>query len=62
LETGTSKTPNNAGGDAAQHVVEARNLLQTLRAELDEHPGLEEAIAKLEAALNILSAKSGGLL
>ena len=62
METGTSNKSNNAGADATQHVVEARNLLQTLRAELDEHPGLEEAIAKLEAALNILSAKSGGLL
>jgi len=60
LESGTSNKPSSA--DAAQHVVEARNLLQTLRAELNEHPVLEDAIASLEAALNILSVKSGGLL
>ena len=48
--------------DAVQHVAEARNLLQTLRSELDQHPGLEEAISKLEMALSILTSKSGGLL
>jgi hypothetical protein len=62
LETGTSNKSDKTPADAAQHVAEARNLLQTLRSELNEHPGLEEAIAKLEAALNILSVKSGGLL
>ena len=61
MDSNTSKT-SSTGADAAQHVVEARNLLQTLRAELNEHPALEDAIAKLEAALNILSVKSGGLL
>jgi hypothetical protein len=48
--------------DAAQHVAEARNLLQTLRSELDQHPGLEEAISRLEMALSILTSKSGGML
>jgi hypothetical protein len=62
VESGTSNKSSSTGEDAAQHVAEARNLLQTLRAELDEHPILEDAIARLEAALNILSVKSGGLL
>jgi hypothetical protein len=62
LESGTSNKSDNPRADAALHVAEAHSLLQTLRAELNEHPGLEEAIAKLEEALNILSVKSGGLL
>lgn len=53
---------DSSNADAAQHVEEARNLLQTLRAELDQHPGLEEAINRLEMALSILTSKSGGLL
>lgn len=48
--------------EAARQVAEAHSLLQNLRAELDRHPGLEEAISRLESALNILSAKSSGLL
>lgn len=48
--------------EAAQHVAEAHSLLKGLREELDQHPGLEEAIGKLEMALSILTAKSGGLL
>lgn len=59
LET---STPNSKHTEAVQQVAEAHSLLQTLRTELDQHPGLEEAISKLESALNILSAKSGGLL
>lgn len=62
METGTSDKSDSTRADAVQRVAEAHTLLQALRAELDEHPGLEEAIAKLESALNILSAKSGGLL
>ena len=48
--------------EAADQVAQAHTLLQNLRAELDRHPGLEEAITRLESALNILSAKSSGLL
>ena len=47
---------------AAEHVAEAHRLLSGLRQQLDQHPDLEEAIAKLEAALNILTIKSGGML
>lgn len=47
---------------AAQHISEAHTLLKELRKELNEHPGLEEAILKLETALNILTAKTAGLL
>lgn len=45
-----------------QHVREAHSLLQTLREKIDEHPELEEAIAKLEAALRVLGVKTGGML
>ena len=47
---------------AAQNVAEARNLLDSLRGELNQHPKLEEAIVKLEIALEKLTLKSGGML
>ncbi len=47
---------------AAQNVTEARNLLHSLRQELDQHPKLEEAIVKLELALENLTLNSGGML
>jgi hypothetical protein len=47
---------------AAQNVAEARNLLHSLRGELEQHPKLEEAIVKLELALENLTLKSGGML
>ncbi len=62
METHPSNQSEQARQDAEQQVREAHTLLQNLRAELDRHPGLEEAITRLESALNILSAKSSGLL
>ena len=53
----TEQTP-----DAAEHVAEAHRILSGLRQRLDQHPDLEEAIAKLEMALSILTTKSGGML
>ncbi|HUN87670.1 MAG TPA: hypothetical protein VMU28_02705 [Terriglobales bacterium] len=47
---------------AAQNVAEARNLLHSMREELDAHPKLEEAILKLEIALDNLTLNSGGML
>jgi len=47
---------------AAQNVAEARRLLDSLRQELDEHPKLEEAIVKLELALEKLTLNTGGML
>ena len=47
---------------AAQNVTEARNLLHSLRQELNEHPKLEEAIVKLELALENLTLNTGGML
>jgi len=47
---------------AVQNVAEARRLLDSLRQELDEHPKLEEAIVKLELALENLTLKTGGML
>jgi hypothetical protein len=62
METHPPNQSEQSRRDAEQHVREAHSLLQNLRAELDRHPGLEEAISRLESALNILSAKSSGLL
>jgi hypothetical protein len=53
----TEQTPN-----AAEHVAEAHRILSGLRQRLDQHPDLEEAIAKLEMALSILTTKTGGML
>ena len=47
---------------AAKNVEDARNLLHSLRGELEQHPKLEEAIVKLEIALENLTLKSGGML
>jgi len=58
------KVPRNEDRQAvaAQNVAEARNLLHSLRGELHEHPKLEEAIVKLEIALEKLTLNSGGML
>lgn len=59
----THGTPPEEGhGEAAQHVAEAHQLLKALRQRLDQHPELEEAIRKLESALNILTVKTAGML
>jgi hypothetical protein len=47
---------------AAQHLAEAHQLLDGLRKRLDKHPELEEAILKIETALNILTVSTGGML
>jgi hypothetical protein len=47
---------------ALQNVTEARRLLESLRQELDRHPQLEEAIVKLELALENLTLSTGGML
>ena len=47
---------------AAEHVAEAHRILSGLRQQLDRHPDLEKAIAKLEMALSILTTNTGGML
>lgn len=47
---------------AAQNVAEARRLLDSLRQEINQHPKLEEAIVKLELALENLTLNTGGML
>jgi hypothetical protein len=59
--SGATPTPEQKP-DAAEHVAEAHRILNGLRQKLDEHPDLEEAIAKLEMALSILTTKTGGML
>ncbi|MGA3212153.1 MAG: hypothetical protein ABSD20_12675 [Terriglobales bacterium] len=49
--------------EAAQQVVHARHLLERLRERLEkDHPELDEALEKLESALNLLTIKTGGML
>lgn len=58
--TGGNQTPDNK--QAADKVAEAHSLLQDLRNEISQHPKLEDAILRLETALNLLTTKSGGML
>ena len=60
-------TPTNSPSpeqqaQAAQHLQEAHQLLDRLRKRLDQHPELEEAILKIETALNMLTVSTGGML
>jgi hypothetical protein len=62
-----SDTPKNPPSSerqvqATQHLEEAHRLLNELRKRLDTHPELEEAILKIETALNILTVSTGGML
>ncbi len=47
---------------AVQHLTEAHSLLKRLSERLDKHPELEQAIEKLELALNDLTLRTGGML
>ncbi|HET9698366.1 MAG TPA: hypothetical protein VFP40_15950 [Terriglobales bacterium] len=58
----SSPTTRPDKDSAVQNVAEARQLLQGLREELNRHPKLEEAIVKLELALENLTIKTGGML
>ena len=59
--TGANSKPEQ-NPNAAEQVAEAHRILSGLRQQLDRHPDLEEAIAKLEMALSILTTKTGGML
>ena len=48
--------------EAAEHIAEAHRILSGLRQQLDKHPDLDEAIAKLEMALSVLTTQTGGML
>ncbi len=48
--------------DAAKQVAEAHSLLVALRDRLDKHPELEDAIRRLELALEQLTLQTGGML
>jgi hypothetical protein len=61
-ETAGAKPDSDQNPNAAQHVAEAHRILSGLRQQLDRHPDLEEAIAKLEMALSVLTTKTGGML
>lgn len=58
----SSTNPFPEPEQAVKNVAEARNLLQALRQEIERHPKLDEAIVKLELALENLTIKSGGML
>jgi predicted translin family RNA/ssDNA-binding protein len=47
---------------AAQQLKEAHSLLDSLRSRLDQHPELEQAILRIETALNLLTVSTGAML
>lgn len=63
MESPNSKPgPERSPKTPAQHVAEARSLLQRLREQLDQHPELESALEELEMALAKLTVKTGAML
>ena len=51
--------------EAVEHIAGAHEQLKTLRDRfgiLNRHPELEEALTKLEMALNALTISTGGML
>jgi hypothetical protein len=59
----TQGKPGNDPTPAVQHVAGAHQLLKGLREKfgLEQHPELQEAITKLELALNDLTVNTGGM-
>ena len=52
----------SARHQATQELAGARHALKSLREKLGTHPELEEAIEKVEMALNHLTLNTGGML
>ena len=61
-EDKSSETNAVQNPQAAEAVADAHRRLTALRKELNKHPDLEAAIERLEAALSILTTKTGGML
>jgi hypothetical protein len=54
--------PGPLSEHSALQVHEARHALQDLRSRLQKHPEVNEAIERLETALNALTISTGGML
>jgi hypothetical protein len=55
--------PEQDSAQAATHIAGAQQILKTLEEKIGKkHPEIEEAITKLEMALNVLAIKTGGML
>jgi hypothetical protein len=57
-----ASSPAESCAQAAQHVSDAYELLGNARSRYQRHPELDEAIARLELALSLLTIKTGGML
>jgi hypothetical protein len=62
MQTPATPNPESHPKEAVEHITNARELLESLRAKVGEHPELADAILKLEMALNVLTMKTGALL
>jgi hypothetical protein len=60
--TAKSLTKEGARAKATQELAGARHILKSLREKIGSHPELEEAIEKVEMALNHLTLNTGGML
>ncbi len=60
--TAESLNKESARAKATQELAGARHLLKSLREKMGTHPELEEAIEKVEMALNHLTVNTGGML
>jgi hypothetical protein len=61
-ESSEEKATPTQDHEVVEHVAEAHRILSGLRQQLDKHPDLDKAIARLEMALNVLTTKTGGML
>ncbi len=61
-DTAKPLTSKSARAKATEELAGARHLLKTLREKMGTHPELEEAIEKIEMALNHLTLNTGGML
>lgn len=63
-ESKAQPASNPAQPEPAQHVAHAHQLLKGLSEKfgMEKHPELQEAITKLELALNQLTLNTGGML
>jgi hypothetical protein len=63
MEPESKGDPKNDPAPAVQHVASAHRLLKGLSEKFgwEKHPELQEAITKLELALNDLTINTGGM-
>jgi hypothetical protein len=62
MQTQGESKPESDQLQATEHVAAAYHLLKALEEKIGEHPGIGQAVNKLEMALAILGVQTGGML